>query len=390
MDKHNTSIAKTEGNPLFVHKSVRTKVSFRVPFGSTNYPNLQPLYDGIQQELSNLNNEYRRRGTQLIQYGLLITRFQCRIDRLKLLCSQLISDVATYHVSYYKKEHHYKHSIDPTNPPKKNEDLAILAVYILLSFLDLETLAFLDLNRTSCEHIFLGEYNPCDYSKLSTLDKEATDYTIDSMLKYIKVITITYYSQQKDILRKRTAEAAVIAEMEEAKARDAMEAINTSITNAANTFPKNKATLKDAVVQIVDEHNSAAHRRRNPLSQHKRSASGSNDINNRPSKRAKQPQYPNARAKGKAQPGGNTTTGRQQNHTNHKNNTNNNTGRQRQGSNNQNKQRQAPSDSHRIIINHSNGNNNNHRQPRNSGEQRKGPATHGGRAKHSHPRHQRR
>jgi SepF-like predicted cell division protein (DUF552 family) len=255
LDIHNTSIAKTEGNPYFVHKSVRTKVTFRVPFGSTSYPDLQPLYDGIQQELSTLNEAYKKKGTQLIAQGLVITRFQCHIDRLKLLCSQLISDIAIYHVSFYKKEHHYKHSIDPSHPPKWNEDLAILAVYLLLSVLDLETLAFLDLNCTACKQIFLGEYSPCEYSKLNQLDKEAINYTLDTMLTYIKVITVHYYEHQKDILRKRNAEAAVIAEIEEAKARDAMDAVHHSIAHASASLPKDKSTLKDVVLDIIDDYN---------------------------------------------------------------------------------------------------------------------------------------
>jgi hypothetical protein len=305
LDKYNTSIAKLEENPYFVHKSVRTKVSFRVPFGSTNYPNLQPLYDGIQTELSTLNEEYRKRGTQLIQQGLRITRFQCRIDRLKLLCSQLINDVAIYHVSFYKKENNHKHVLDPHNPPKKNEDLAIFAVFSLLGTLDLETLAFLDLNRSACECIFLGEHTPPTYQELNTLDKESVDYTLHNMLGYIKVITVRYYEQQIDILRKRNAEAAVIAEIEEAKARDAMGAINSSINKAAAALPKDRETLKDAVIDIIDDHISSPPR--NPNLNRKRPSYNANPrFETRPNKRHHS-QPSKATAKGKVQPGGQHT-----------------------------------------------------------------------------------
>jgi hypothetical protein len=164
-----------------------SKVTFTVPFGATNYPNLLPLYQQIQTDLSTLNESFWRTGTALIHKGLQVTRFQCRIDQLKLLSPHLINDVAVYHISFYKKDNCHRHHPDPHNPPCNHETLAILAMYQLICNLDLELLRYLDLNRQACEHIFLGEYQTIDYNTLSPLDQEATDYALDLMLRYIKL-----------------------------------------------------------------------------------------------------------------------------------------------------------------------------------------------------------
>ena len=174
---------------------------------------------------------------------------------------------------------------------------------------DLETLEFLDLNRTACEHIFLGEHSPEDYNSLCTLDRDAIDYALANMLGYIKVITVRYYEHQIDALHKRMAEAAVIAEMEEAKARDAMAAVNASISKVATSLPKDNSTLKDTVIDIVEKHTSPTRGKHKPPYANKKRKNVEftfdiEDDSKPPAKKANTQIAPKDNAKGKGQPGG--------------------------------------------------------------------------------------
>jgi hypothetical protein len=168
-------------------------------------------------------------------------------------------------------------------------------MYQLICNLDLELLRYLDLNRQACEHIFLGEYHPIDYDTLSPLDQEATDYALDLMLRYIKPITIVYFTQQKEALHKRNAEAAVIAEIEEAKAKDALAAVDDSIKRNADILPKETKTFKSTVKFIIDEHTKKPHQphTKGPTKPPPKRKPTTDNTNHRPHKRHKQQHKPN-------------------------------------------------------------------------------------------------
>ena len=89
-DKTATNIKKSEDTANFVHKSVRTKISLTLPYGATDYPDLLPIYNGIHSELGALNEEFRKKGTALIALKLKTQLFQHRLDRVRILYTQLI------------------------------------------------------------------------------------------------------------------------------------------------------------------------------------------------------------------------------------------------------------------------------------------------------------
>jgi hypothetical protein len=97
-DRNRQSLAKTD-NPNYIHKSVMVKAGIEVPFGSRDFPKLQTIYDGIHISMCTLNDEYRRRGTALITQTLRVQAFQLRIEQVKLLYNQLITNVTQFHIS---------------------------------------------------------------------------------------------------------------------------------------------------------------------------------------------------------------------------------------------------------------------------------------------------
>ena len=101
-DKHAKSLAKSDGKPDFVHKSVRVKAVIEVPYGSKDFPDLQAIYEGIHSDMCTMNDEYRRRGSALPTQSLRVTafqfQFQLRIERAKLLYNQLATRMIQFHI----------------------------------------------------------------------------------------------------------------------------------------------------------------------------------------------------------------------------------------------------------------------------------------------------
>ena len=64
--------------------------------------------------------------------------------------------------------------------------------------------------------------------------------TLALMLSYIKHITVNHCKGKKETTRKKSAEAAVTAEIEKARAKASMKAINTAIQKNAPSLPKDK------------------------------------------------------------------------------------------------------------------------------------------------------
>ena len=114
-DKTAKNVQKAEATPNYVNKSTHTKVTLNMPFGTTDYPELLPIYNGINSAMDALNKFYHIEGTRLITLKNKAHLFQHRLDRVRLLCNQLIFRMAVYHVSYFRKEH--KDNFPPSSKP---------------------------------------------------------------------------------------------------------------------------------------------------------------------------------------------------------------------------------------------------------------------------------
>jgi hypothetical protein len=228
------------------------KAGIEVPFGSRDYPELQAIYDGIHSKMCALNDNYRKQGTELITQTLRVKAFQLRIERVKLFYNQLITNVTQFHISYYREEHKDEHKTDHTHPPKTLLQLATLTMFNLFQMLDLETLEYLDINRDTLCKIFLSEHKIVMKRNLNRLDAESVDYALNTSAGYIKTITVFHYKRNGEKERRTAAEAKVKAQMEAARAKNTMAAVNEAISTDCTTLPKDNPTLEKAVLHIVD------------------------------------------------------------------------------------------------------------------------------------------
>ena len=264
-DNHAKTLTKITDNKNFIHKSVRVKATLQIPYGAADFPDLLTIYKGISNELIALNAEYKARGTALITQCLRVGHFQNRISKSKLLITQLIHQVAQYHVDFYRMENEDSFPTEADNPSKHELDLAITAVYLLTDKFDLELLEYLDINRKQLQELSLTLYKPNELRDYNRIDKNAIYFAIDTMLGYLKVITCVHYKTKKATSQTKSSAARIAAKMEAALAHNAMAAINDCISTQAAALPKNSKSLENTVNEIVDKReNNASKRKKHP------------------------------------------------------------------------------------------------------------------------------
>ncbi len=109
---------------------------------------------------------YRKTATAIIHTGHELVKFQCRMDRIVILCTQLIHGLGKYHAM--------EHRGRPTeeDPPDFTPTaIAIVGIRRLLDELDTDMLKFLDINRKQLTDFFDMTYNPAKFAELSDNDK---------------------------------------------------------------------------------------------------------------------------------------------------------------------------------------------------------------------------
>ena len=251
-DKQAKSITRADTKPSFTHQCVNTKAKFQVPNSTENYPQIDSLLDTIRRDLSTLNSEYSKIGTQIITYGQKNLLFRLRLDRIHALFNSLIDGLGQHHVNHYRKKNKHTATIDPAKAPRSRRDLAKTAVAKLLTTLDFEILEYLDINRTQLIDTFKATHKPFPgYHELSSLDQEAIDHARDLMLVYIKPVTCSHYNKRIAYEIDRAAEAETLADMEKLEAKQAMSAVNDALQKQAASLPRDSKTLEETVNHII-------------------------------------------------------------------------------------------------------------------------------------------
>lgn len=279
VDSSVKSLAKVIGNPKFIHKTVKVSTKLVIPHRSPDYTDIFTIYQNIDHGLQAYTTCFQKNATSLITQSQRVEKFHNRLDRVKLLTTPLIHQVAVFHVDYYNLEHSAEDPTPTDQQPIRPIELAYTAVYKLFGSFDLELLEYLDINRTALEQFFITLYQPAAYTEHTTFDKKAIDYALEQMLSYIKVITCIHYNSKKATILQKTSAATVAARMNARQAETAMSILNECLASQAASVPKNDKTLKDTVLQIVDdreasqEANAAKKRSRSPKS-HQPTAKG--------------------------------------------------------------------------------------------------------------------
>ena len=247
-------IQKAEATPNYVNKSVHTKTSLNTPSGATDYPALLPIFKGLSSAMDALNQSYHREGTRLITLRNKAHLQLCRLARVDHLADELISRMAVYHVSYFRRE---RQDTSPTSskPTLSDKELATTVVYALLKKLDQDTLQFLDINRDALLKTFLKRHKPVDKKEIPIIDHQIMSDARITMLGYIKHVTVYYCKNKKEVERKKSSAAAVAAQIERDNAQKSHSAAHAVIQDHAASLPKDHPTLTTAVKHIVNRQN---------------------------------------------------------------------------------------------------------------------------------------
>jgi hypothetical protein len=256
----NTSYATFDGNPDLIRKNVNIKPTFVVPHGIDAYPTtLKPIYETLITQFDALVINFKKEASQLIHKGHETTCFKHRLDRIRLLTSQLINNLGLGHVEYYKMKNNLYPQKQPTTAtqPSATEttgpldlELATSAVHQLWNKLDLQMLEYLDINRKVLIENFVSAHKPTDYTKLNEDNKNTVDFVTNTILGYIKPATCLYSLQKSNTAADVTLEAKLIALQTARASNKAQEAVEKVLDQA--NLPKENTTLEATIVRIFD------------------------------------------------------------------------------------------------------------------------------------------
>jgi hypothetical protein len=248
-DKATASYAAFDGKPDLIRKNVNIQPTFVVPHGTTDYPStLQPIYESLTAQFDALTDQYRKGATKLIHKGHQTTCFKLRLDRIRLLTSQLIHELGLAHTEFYKLTNQTGTITAPTTGPS-DIALATIAVHRLWPRLDLQMLQYLDINRTQLIKNFTTAHNPGNYTSLSDDEQKTVDFVTTTILGYIKPATCLHHLQKLATTADTTVAAKMTARLDAKFAKQAHAEVDKAIDQAR--LPKDSKILNAAILQVI-------------------------------------------------------------------------------------------------------------------------------------------
>lgn len=285
-EKQKRTYATADDNPNYIHNCVNAKATFQIPYSAKHFPNtLAPIHQAVCDSLDQENARYRKTATAIIHKGHQLVKFQNRMERISLLCTQLIHSLGKYHAM-----EHRGRPTDNDQPDYTPTAMAIVGIRRLLDELDTDMLKFLDINRKQLTEFFDMTYNPAKFADLSDNDKATATFVTDTIHKYLKLATCKLQQAQLEQDKATDKDAYLLAEFESDRTSRATKAVAKAITQ--QELPKDAKALKDFFADCFKENN-------NKLSKKRAGKPGKNTGN--PSKKAKaQANNNNTQSKGKA------------------------------------------------------------------------------------------
>ena len=253
-DKQKKSIERAYANTNHTHKCVNIKATFHTPQNASKFPQLKKIFDNVNKDLKSVSDTYSKLATKIIVEGQKAILFQHRLERILVFTDTLIHNIANFHAYHYRQLHKHKHKELNGYVPKTREELATLAVHRLLLIFDHELYAYFDTNPKALLDVF-HEHRPESKSiqmdGLNDLDKQAVDHTLQTMCRYVKLITSIPYNRKMDEDRAKIAAAETLAAIERQQAREATKATKDAIMQHGAAYPNSPKTLTDAVLAIT-------------------------------------------------------------------------------------------------------------------------------------------
>ena len=232
LNKQQRCVQKTIDNTTFVHKCVKVKPRFTKPKDAHAYPEMQTIYDKVQDGLTTLAQAYQRISTNLILQGQQGTVFQFRMDRIHTLSHTLIDKIACFHAHNHRNRHKHLHTLDPSYELPSKETLATLALHRLYESSPEQLLSYLDITQDKLLKLFEQLYPQSqlkNYESLNTLDQQTVQHTQSLITQYIGTITwIPHNARITEEITKNADEATRLA-MEQKAAREASQATKKAL-----------------------------------------------------------------------------------------------------------------------------------------------------------------
>jgi hypothetical protein len=242
------SIAVVDGNKDFIFKSVNIKPAYNKPAEASRYPTLDPIFDMCNSEFDAFTEHYRKGASRILATAQRKKLFLLRLERVNVLVhTHLSKTLGPKHVDSFREFNNLVISDTSNN----EHDLAVLGVRRVLNKLDLEMLAYLDINRASLIADFEKTHTLKDYETLPQSEKDTVDHVTTTILGYLKLATCKNHSQLSTEQIEQQAEAKLLAKYQAKAAFKATLATDEAV--AATELPQDLTALGNFVQEVVDK-----------------------------------------------------------------------------------------------------------------------------------------
>jgi hypothetical protein len=240
------ALAKADGNPNFIYKSVNIKPAYNKPSEAARYPAINTIFDTLTSEFDTLTVDYRKAATKILTTGQRAKLFMIRLERVNILFTTHLTNILGPLHSFSYRTYN---NITPTEASKSDRDLAVVGIRRLLDKLDLDMLEYLDINREPLIKDYETAHQPAKYTTLIEQDKATADYVTDTILGYLKAATCCIHNELSAEQLRAQAKAKIIAKIESTDATLATTATDKAIT--ATDVPKDMTTLKQVITNCI-------------------------------------------------------------------------------------------------------------------------------------------
>jgi hypothetical protein len=270
------ALAKVDGREDFIYKSVDIKPAYNKPSESYRYPALDTIFNAYTDDLDTIATYFRKEASKILTDGQRTKLFMLRLERANVLFhTHLTKILGPIHAACYQT----LNKIETTKDSPSNHDLAVVAVRRLLEKIDLELLAYLDINREPLITDFVTVNKPKAYMSLTKTDWDTVDFITTTILGYIKAATCCKHIELSVEQQKRQALAKLVALIESEDAKLAITATDKAMAEAK--VPKDMIALNQAIDNRLMQHHADAKPASKPTSKKRKANNNNNNSANK-------------------------------------------------------------------------------------------------------------
>jgi hypothetical protein len=199
-------------------------------------------------EFDAFTEHYRKGASRILANAQCKKLFLLRLEQVNVLVrTHLTKTLGPKHVDSFREFN----KLVISNTSNNEHDLAVLGVRRVLNKLDLEMLAYLDINRAPLIADFEKTHTLKDYETLPQSEKDTVDHVTTTILGYLKLATCKNHSQLSTEQIEQQAEAKLLAKYQAKAAFKATLATDEAV--AATELPQDLTALGNFVQDVVDK-----------------------------------------------------------------------------------------------------------------------------------------